>query len=553
MAFEIEHDWQGDLATPRAHIGVRVKTHLLILLSVIWVCLGLIGHEPWKPYESQSISIVKNMLEGQSYSTPLAVGQSEIEHPPLYYLVAAGFIKVFTPLLPMHDAARLSNILWMGITIMLIGMMGRELWGYGSGRQTALVLIGSLGLVVTAHQITPHVAGLTGLTMALYALTLAHRRPFRAAILLSLSLIICFLSTGLVHVAIILISALMLAILFRHWQTQRYAIVCGIALLCALPIAAIWPFIVHANTPHLLNTWWQHQFVLYTEFNHAYFIKTLAWYALPGLPIAIWGLWRYKEYILSTAKYQLIIIFFMVSFLVLGLDTKPKEIDALPMLLPIVVMAGGSIETLKRGAAGLLNWFGLMLFGSISFVIWLAWVAMTTGWPAKLNERMQILSGSSDFSLHWLAIIIASFATVIWLLVINNYKHSNRAAITDWAVGMTTAWTLLMTLWLPWIDSARSYKEVMREMQLHLPTQYACLSSRGLGESQMALLHYYTNIKAIPVDNAQRIDCDIFLIQGERGKDKSNKVGAGSDWKLLWEGKRAAYTRENFRLYQYKQ
>lgn len=553
MAFEIEHDWQGDLATPRAHIGERVKTHLLIILCVIWVCMGLVGHEPWKPYESQSMSVIKQMLQGQHYATPIAVGQTDIVNPPLYYLVAAGMIKTFSPLLPMHDAARLANMLWMGITIMLVGMIGRELWGYGSGRQTALVFIGSLGLVVTAHQITPQVAGLTGLSMALYALALCDRRPYRAALLLAGGLVMSFLSTGIHPIGIILVAALVLPILFSHWRNQRYAIVWAIAFIIALPILIIWPLLVSANTPNLLSSWWAQQFALYNELNHAYFLRTLTWYALPGLPIALWGIWRYREYLLSKPKYQLLLTFLLVSFAIIGFDNTPKEIDALPMLLPIAILAGGSIETLKRGAAGLLNWFGIMLFGTISFVIWLGWFAMVTGSPAKLNERMQILSGSMDISLHWLAIIIAILATCIWLLVINNYKHSNRAAITDWAVGMATAWTLLMTLWLPWIDAARSYKGVMQEIQQHMPKQYACLSSKGLGDSQMALLDYYTNMKAHPVELSQHIDCDIYLIQGEHGKDKGNQVGIGSEWKLLWEGKRAAYTRENFRLYQYKQ
>src|SRR5690606_5337315 len=106
MAFELEHDWQGNLATPRARIGERAKTRLLIILSVIWICMGLIGHEPWKPDESQSISIVKSMLKGEGFIAPMAVGQENLEHPPLYYLTAAGTAKALSPILDTHDAAR---------------------------------------------------------------------------------------------------------------------------------------------------------------------------------------------------------------------------------------------------------------------------------------------------------------------------------------------------------------------------------------------------------------------------------------------------------------
>ena len=178
MAFELEHDWQANLATPRARIGERVKTRLLILLCIVWVCLGLIGHGPWKPDESQTISIVKSMLNGGSLVAPVVVGQSTIENPPLYYLSAAAMAKLFSPILPMHDAARLATGLWMAITLLIVGMIGRELWGLGAGRQTTFIFIGSLGLVLTAHLLMPQVAALAGLAMGLYALALAKRRPF---------------------------------------------------------------------------------------------------------------------------------------------------------------------------------------------------------------------------------------------------------------------------------------------------------------------------------------------------------------------------------------
>ena len=85
MAFEIDHDWQGNLATPRARIGEAAKTRLLIILCCIWICIGLIGHHPWKPNESTSISIIKAMLAGEHLLDPIAVGETVIKNPPLYY------------------------------------------------------------------------------------------------------------------------------------------------------------------------------------------------------------------------------------------------------------------------------------------------------------------------------------------------------------------------------------------------------------------------------------------------------------------------------------
>lgn len=547
MAFELEHDWQGNLASPRARIGERAKTRLLILLCTVWICLGLIGHAPWKPDESQSISIVKSMLHGGSLLAPITAGQTTIENPPLYYLSAAGLAKLLAPILPMHDAARLVTGLWMAITLLMVGMTGRELWGRGTGRQTTFIFVSSIGLVVTAHLLQPEVAALTSSAMGLYALALAKRRPYRASALLGTAIGIGFLTTGLVAAAILLVTALLLPAIFSHWRTRSYGIVLSLSAIIASPLLIVWPALCWLNAPALFNTWWLGSLHEFSNYNHFYFFRILAWYAWPALPIAIWGLWRFRDQLFNTPKFQLILTFFTVSLVIIGFGADDREIYALPLLLPLTALAGGSVETLKRGAAGALDWFGLILFGMLGFLIWLGWVAMTTGWPAKLAERMQFLSGTIKGHFSWLAFIGAGAITLIWLLVTINAKRSNRAAITDWAVGITMAWSLLMTLWLPWIDSAKSYENMMLSLKKAMPRNYACINSRNLGNAQRALLDYYTDIRPLALETGQMLDCDLYLIQDERGRDK---VNPGKNWKLIWHGKRPTDRRESFRLYR---
>lgn len=545
MAFELEHDWQGNLATPRARIGERAKTRLLIVLSVIWVCMGLIGHEPWKPDESQSISIVKAMMQGENLVTPIAVGQQNLEHPPLYYLTAAGTAKALSPILDTHDAARLVTGLWMAITLLMVGMIGREQWGYGAGRQTTFIFLGSLGLVLTAHLLRPEVAGLAGSAMGFYALALAKRRPYRASVLFGSGTGMAFLAIGLIPALILILTAAVLPLLFPAWRTRSFLIVLAIASLFAAPWLLIWPALSWFIAPEAFLSWWQHSVAGISGINYWYYLKTLSWYALPALPLAMWGLWHYRKELLKEQKFQLPITFFLVSLILIGTTNSPTEGNALVFLLPLAAIAGGSVETLKRGAAGLLNWFGLMLFGTMAFLIWLGWFAMQFGWPAKLNERMQVLSGMSDPVIGWIGLIAAVAITAIWLLVINNSRHSNRAAVTDWAVGSTMVWSLLMCLWLPWIDSAKSYAGVMLGIGKAVPAQYDCMQSPNLGSAQTALLDYYTDIQV--QTTGRHVDCSLYLIQDERGKPR---IDPGNHWQLIWEGKRAAERRESFRLYQ---
>jgi len=142
-----------------------------------------------------------------------------LPNPPLYYWTGAILGELFTPLISLHDASRLVNALWMGFTILMIGMANRELWGIGFGRQAALIFIGSVGLILNAHTLMPGIATLTGLTMGFYGLALSKRRPFRSAMLLGVGLGLSFLSGGILPLLILMLSALLLPTCFEIWRT----------------------------------------------------------------------------------------------------------------------------------------------------------------------------------------------------------------------------------------------------------------------------------------------------------------------------------------------
>lgn len=548
MRFELEHDWQGNMSTPRAKVGEKAKTQLLIVLCAIWLCMGLIGHAPWKPFEAHSISVIKNILDEINLVAPHATSTSQISNPPLYYLSAAAFAKLLSPLLPLHDAARIVSGLWMVITLLMIGMTGRELWGIGFGRQTTFVFIGSIGLVFSAHTLMPAVSSLTGLATSFYALALAKRRPYRASILLGLGMAVAGLSTGLHALFIILLTIIALPCLFSFWRTSSYTKVILLALLIASPFLFGWALLCYYLHTEIFAEWIKMSLASFSlNSEHAYYCQLLLWYAWPALPLAVWGLWRFRTQLFNKHRFQLILTFFAVAFIVIGFGDS-KEVLALPMLIPLTAMAGGSIETLKRGTAGALSWFGFILFGLMSGLIWLGWYAMMTGSPAKIKERLTFLSGMQELSFNLFAIIIAAIVTLIWLFSTFRTQYSNRASATNWAIGMTCVWTLLMTLWLPLIDSARSYNAVFTSLKAAVPDKYSCLKSQNLGPSQLDLLHYHTDIKPLHFESEQSLNCDLYLTQDEKGREK---VVVGSDWKLIWSGKRISERKESFRLFQH--
>ncbi len=547
MRFDLDHDWQGNMATPQAKMGERAKTHLLITLCAIWLIVGLVGHQPWKPFESSTVSVIHSMLTQHQWLSPQSASQ-QLPSPPLYYWSAAAIGSALSWALPLHDAARLVNGLWMVITLLMIGMTGRELWGKGIGRQTTFVFIGSLGLVLSAHTLTPFVSALAGMTASFYALALSKRRPYRASLILGIGIGTGFLSAGILPAAILICTVLLLPLLFHSWRNQSYFTVLGLSLLIASPFFLIWPALLYFNQPGLFSVWWQNSLGQFNQQLHWYFLNILLWYAWPSLPLAIWGLWRYRSQLHLKPRFQLSLVFFVVTWILIGFAAERKEIYALPLLIPLTALAGGSIETIKRGAAGALNWFGLILFGLMSTVIWLGWIAMMTGSPAQLKERILFLTGMKSLPFNAIHVLLAAFITLIWLMAVLRARHTNRAAATNWAIGITCVWTLLMTLWLPLIDTARSYDHVFSQLSSHLPARYACVTSQNLGDAQRDLLHYYTGIRALKFEDEQSRNCDLYLIQDEKGREK---IKPGANWKKLWSGKRLSERRESFRLYQH--
>lgn len=542
MSIELEHDWQSVFATPKPKIGERAKTNLFLLLCLLWVGFGLIGHGPWKPDELQTISVIKHFQAGGDWAAPSMAGEPFLKKPPLYYLSAAVFAKAIFPLLAPHDAARLATGFWMALTLLLVGMTGRELWGLGSGRQATLIFLSSIGLVFSAHTLNPDVAGLTGYAMVFYALALAPRKPFRAGLLLGTGAGIGFLAKGLLPVEITLATALLLPVLFCHWRRSSYLLVLGVAAIAFMPWSVPW-LLALKHSPGLFQMW------LATEKsggnNFIYFAKTLSWYAWPALPLASWTIWRMRP---DHASIQIALLFFLVLCVMLGISAESRDIHTLPLLLPLALLATPAVDRLARGAASALDWFGVMLFGTLGFLVWLGWFAMMTGTPARLAQRMHKLSSAYVPEFSWLTFLLAFGLTVIWAAVVfKTNKRTNRAAVTDWAVGMTLVWGLVMTLWLPWLDAAKSYQGAFESIRKAVPQRYVCVVGRDLGDSQRAALDYYANLRVQRFELTQDLDCDLYLIQDERGREK---VDPGSDWTLLWEGKRPSDRRESFRLFQ---
>jgi hypothetical protein len=160
-------------------LQIALRPLLIAILGLAWLLPGLIGHDPWKPDEAYTFGVVYEILQGGSWVIPQIAGEPFIDKPPLFHLISAASALLFSPFLALHDGARLAAGLWIGIALLSIAFASRELHGPRHGLVAALLLLGSLGLVVRGHQLITDVAALAGFAMAYYGAALSPCRTRR--------------------------------------------------------------------------------------------------------------------------------------------------------------------------------------------------------------------------------------------------------------------------------------------------------------------------------------------------------------------------------------
>ena len=528
------------------------KAWLLALLCFTWLATGLIGHDPWKPDEASAFGIVYHILQSGDWLVPTLAGETFLDKPPFFYMMSAAFAKLFAPVLPLHDGARLASGFFVGLALIFTGLAGRELFGKDKGWAAAIILIGCLGMLINAHLMSTDLGLLAGIAMMLHGYALSSRRPLLAGLILGTGLGIGFMTKGFIAPTIFLsTSALLFA--FSAWRTRAYAITLGVALLCALPWLSIWPVLLYQRSPDLFMEWaWKnnigHWIGFAKETNYSsftFYFKMLPWFAWPALPIAVWQVWDKRKKILQQRDGQLLLISFTAMLAALSLIPYSEEVFALPMLLPIVLLATMALPGLRRGASNALDRFGNITFGFIALLLWWGWEGLIVGNNTWISRKLR--EYQTDFlpSFDTVSFTIALAVTIIWLLLVWRVGRSIRRSVINWAAGMTLIWVLLMTLWLPWLDFNKSYRTMVTSLSAALPEKHDCIASRYLGDAQKSMLHYFGNILTMP---GGELKCGLLLTQGNLSRSDQRQ----GNWKIVWTGGRRGQTSDRYYLYQLK-
>ncbi len=553
-------DAEADSATALSPSGrYRVlKQFGLVVLCAAWALLGTIGHDPWKSEDATGFGVAYAMMQRGDPLVPYLAGEPFVDRPPLVYAVAAATASVLSPVLPMHDAARLAVALLLALTMVLLAAAATELHGSEFRWLAVLLFIGSVGLWDRAHQLSPELGLMVGVAAALYGFALALRRPVGGGAMLGLGVAIAFLSRGFLGPLWIGLTALALPAAFPIWRTRGYASTLAVAIVIAVALGAAWPLALLARAPEHLQAWWAMQSAgeyfaplsARAPGEPLYLLKNLPWYAWPALPLVIWTLWTRGRGFnggLATPAVQLPATLALVMIIVIVAMAEPRAIVLMPLLLPLTLLGALEIDTLKRGFSGALDWFGILTFGLLSALVWWLWLDTHLRGMSPFVARLfrDTEAGYQPLTFHGLAFGLSVAMTLAWLALVRPARRSNRRAVLNWAVGMTLLWTLYTTIWLPYLDSRRSYRPVAESMRAHLPRE-GCVGSRNLGEAQRALFQYFENLTTVREENSSIDRCVALLVQYGR---QDFQAPAPAGWEAVWAGHRRGDDTERYVLY----
>lgn len=521
-------------------------------MLAFYVLAGLFGRDPWKGEDAVHLGTAWHILAHNDWLAPDLAGRA-FNEPPLYYWSAALFGKLLGWLLPLHDAMRFASGFWVALALIGLYYAGRELYGQESAAASPLLLAGSTGLIIHAHEAQPLLVALAAYSGGLAAIAAFGRRPRLAGPFYGLALAACLLGTGFAPTLPLLFAAPLAAFFSPERRRALAACLLGWAVFALL--AAPWPVALGMVEPASLHAWLRAEWAQFSAGSSLHrglagYLGLLPWLAFPTLPIAAWTLWtsrrRWRDWKLERPLLPPLTLL-ALTFALLILAYRPKEVPALLLLPPFALLATPGALALRRGAANAFDWFGIMTFSFFAGLVWLGWSALALGWPERLAKRTIVLRPGFVGQFEPLAVAAAVAGTLWWIWLVATSPRSPYRSLIHWTMGFTTFWLLAALLWLPWFDYGKSYRQVAQAVARQLPADHGCIAERNLSDAQRASFAYFVGIEPLSFNTRGGKRCDWLLVQG----DTRQEVAApDSAWIRVWEGSRPGERRERFRLYR---
>lgn len=527
----------------------------LLLLCVVWIGLGLTGHDPWKTEDAVTFGLAIDVSQRGDLVQPLLVGEPRLDHGPLVPALAAVTLRLFSPPLAAHDAARLAAGLLLALVLLGTSLAARQLNGRAFRWMPVLILIGSVGFWERSHALSGDLGATLGVAVAMAGLGAGLRHPLSGGVIVGLGAAIGFLSNGLLVPLWLLVTLAVLPLTGRTWRTREFAALAAIAVIVAALLCGLWLAALYMRDPAALTAWRATETLnrylgfrdSVADFEPSYAIRNLLWFAWPALPLTLWTLWTRGRGFnggLADPGLQVPAVMAVVMLASMTLMANPSLISMLPLLVPFAVLGALEVDTLKRGFSGALDWFGILTFGLLGTLVWAVWIdAYLYGMAPQVSTLFRDTEFGYRPSFKLTAILLAVFLTLLWIVLVRPARKSNRRALLNWAAGVMLLWGLYSTIWLPYLDSRRSYRWVAEALQAHVP-EGSCVVQRNVGDPQRALLNYFGALTTLREGTPAAAACTTLLVQYTR---QAPEEVAG--WTRMWTGARRGDNTESFALY----
>ena len=520
-----------------------------MLWVMVFLLPGSVGHDPWKGDDATHFGVVWSMLQNGFDWVPRIAGVPQLDYPPLYHWFSAGLAQLLGWLLNAPDAARLATAAFAAILFAAVGLTAERWHGVAANAPAVLLTLGSLGLMVHAHETQPMMALVALAALGYLGLSQIDRHPLRGGVLAAIGLSGVALSGGVTGGVLLGPLWLLGPLALPCLRTRASLVSLALSALAAGVVCGGYLAVLHHAEPALLEVWLALEAQkLSTPGDLAAlddWLRMLVWFAWPVWPLALWAVWRQRHSLYAPAL-VLPLLYLACALAAVLLCTEARSVNALPLIAPLALLASAELHSLRRGAANALDWFAVTTFTLLVAFVWFAWNTLASGHPARFAATLERLGPDFVFRFSMLAVAIALALTLCWVWLLLNSPRSPWRGITHWAAGVILFWGLSASLLMPWVDHGKSYRPVVESLQSALRAlPSGCIIGRDLGSSQRVSLDYFADIQT-QNDAAAPTYCRLMLVQTTR----TNPAPApDSPWSLRWEGARAGDRHELLRLY----
>jgi hypothetical protein len=547
----------------------RLPRSALLLLCAAYVLAGFIGRDPLKNADVSAFGAMLELVAGTSdWSQPSVMGLVDpgvlLPHwlgAWAIMLAPSGVDPALAARLPFMALLALAlAATWYGVYYLARATRAQPVaFAFGGEAHPAdyaraladgglLALLACMGLAQLSHETSPALVQFSSAALAFFGLAALPYRAVLAWLALLAGLLGLTLSGAPTVATLLGLGGAFTCMIERGENdtlASRLRLVGGLLALTALVVLVatmlgLWHWRV-ALPDAQWSTW------------HS-LGRLFLWFTWPVWPLALWTAWRWRAQLWRgpAERHFAVPLCFLVVLIGATLLAPPADRTLMLGLPALAALAAFALPTFGRSMAALIDWFTLLFFSSCAIAIWVIWISLQTGVPAKPAANVFKLAPGFEPVFSPTAFVLALAATSIWIWLVRWRVGRHPAAIWKSLVlpagGTVLCWFLLMTLGLPTLNYARSYAPLVHLVQAQMPAPVSCVEVHGLTRGQIAAFRFHGGMDlrhASPQPSA----CEWLLVHS--GAVSTMRAAVGTQpWSLVASVRRPADKDEDMLLFR---